>query len=58
MTVQEIRAFKVDLLDSIKTLATEPVPNDDEIKAEVEAFFGRLEKETLTLVRAREDRSD
>lgn len=45
MTVQEIRAFKVDLLDEINTLATEPVPNDEEIRAKVNEFFSRLEAE-------------
>jgi len=44
MTVQEIRAFKVDLLDEINTLATEPVPNTEEVKRQIDDFFSRLEE--------------
>lgn len=43
MTVQEIKTFKVDLLDEINILATEPVPNTEEIKQLVEGFFEKLE---------------
>lgn len=45
MTVQELRAFKVDLLDEINTLANEPVPNTDEIREQVESLFAKLEAE-------------
>lgn len=45
MTVQDIRAFKVDLLDTVHELATEPVPNTEEIRHKIEALFSELEKQ-------------
>ena len=43
MTVRELQAFKVDLLDEINILATEPVPNTEEIKQKVDELFLKLE---------------
>jgi hypothetical protein len=46
MNAQEIRAFRVDLLDGIHELATEPVADAEEVRRKVNEFFDRLERET------------
>jgi hypothetical protein len=45
MTRSELTAAKVNLRDSIHTLASEPVSDLDGIEAEVEELFSRLEAE-------------
>jgi hypothetical protein len=45
MTPQELREFKIELLDDIHELATEPVNDPEAVKAKVEEFFDRLESE-------------
>ena len=46
MTPAEIREFKIDLLDDIHELATEPVGDPEAIRRKVEEFFSKLEAET------------
>jgi hypothetical protein len=45
MTPAEIRKFKVELLDDIHELASDPVSDAEEVRAKVEAFFSKLEAE-------------
>jgi hypothetical protein len=45
MTPQELHNFKIDLLDELHELATEPVADPEPIKQRIEAFFQRLEAE-------------
>jgi hypothetical protein len=45
MTPAEVRKFKVELLDDIHELASEPVADPEEIRQKVEAFFSKLEAE-------------
>jgi hypothetical protein len=55
MTVQELRALKVDLLDTIHEIAGEPIPDIEEARRHVEEIFSVLEtelgKETRTPAR-------
>jgi hypothetical protein len=46
MTPQEIREFKLELLDSVHELATEPVADLDGVKQRVEEFFAQLEADS------------
>jgi hypothetical protein len=39
MTPAEIRRFKIELLDDVYELASEPVADPEEIRLKVEAFF-------------------
>jgi hypothetical protein len=43
MTPAEIRIFKVELLDEVHELASDPVADADGVKRKIEAFFTRLE---------------
>jgi hypothetical protein len=45
MTPADIRRFKLELLDDIHELASEPVADAEEIRQKVEGFFSRLEEE-------------
>jgi hypothetical protein len=42
MNAQVIREFKLELLDEIHELATEPVADPEPIKQKIESFFQRL----------------
>jgi hypothetical protein len=46
MTRQELHDSKVELLDMIHELATEPVADLEAAKAKVDEFFERLEAES------------
>ena len=43
MTIQELRDFKVELLDDIHELATEPVADPESVRQKIEEFFMKLE---------------
>ncbi|MCA1585550.1 MAG: hypothetical protein LC791_12555 [Acidobacteria bacterium] len=43
MNIQEIRAFKIDLLDEIHEMSQDPIPDIDAVKATVENLFVKLE---------------
>jgi hypothetical protein len=44
MNAQDIREFKVELLDEIHELASEPVVDPEPIRRKVESFFSKLEE--------------
>ena len=46
MNVQEIRQFKVALLDDIHELSCDPVADTEPVKQKLEAFFLKLEAES------------
>jgi hypothetical protein len=43
MTAAEIRDFKVELLDEIHELASDPVADPEDVRQKVEQFFAKLE---------------
>lgn len=45
MTIAEMRAFKLELMDDVWELAQEPVGHPEAIRERVDAFFERLETE-------------
>ena len=45
MTRDELRAAKIELLDDLHELATEPVVDPEPVRQRVEALFARLETE-------------
>jgi hypothetical protein len=45
MTPAEIRSFKVELLDDIHELSSDPVGDAERVRAKVEEFFTKLEAE-------------
>ena len=45
MTPAEIRSFKVESLDDIHELASEPVADAESVRQRVEVFFTKLEEE-------------
>ena len=45
MTPAEIRGCKVELLDDIHELASEPVADAEAVRQRIEAFFSKLEEE-------------
>ena len=44
MNAQTIREFKIELLDDLHELASEPVADPEPTKRIIEAFFQRLEE--------------
>jgi hypothetical protein len=46
MDAAEIRQFKVEVLDDIHELATEPVADPETLRSKVEAFFDKLEADS------------
>ena len=46
MDIAELRRFKVDLLDEIHELGTEPVADLEGVRRKVEDFFSKLEAES------------
>jgi hypothetical protein len=46
MDAAEIRQFKVELLDEIHELATEPVADPESLRVRIEEFFDKLEAES------------
>lgn len=45
MEAAEVRQFKVELLDEIHELATEPVADPESLRQKIEDFFSKLEAE-------------
>jgi hypothetical protein len=45
MTPPETRSFKVELLDDVHELASDPVGDAEQIRQKVEVFFSKLEAE-------------
>jgi len=45
MTLTEVRDFRVELLDAVHEMASEPVPDLESVRAPVEGFTRRLEEE-------------
>ena len=44
MTPAEIRDFKIELLDEIFELASDPIADPEPVRERIEAFFAELEK--------------